>query len=95
MFSALAAPQTIIKIIRNIQRNFLWNGHKQGKTWALVSWDKLCKPTSLGGLGLRDLGKLNNVMGEKICGDGSNILMNFGRDSSDKNILQTCNKKNS
>jgi hypothetical protein len=66
MFSALAAPQTVIKSIRNLQRNFLWHGHKQGKKWALVSWEKICKPTSLGGLGLRDPGKLNNVMGEKI-----------------------------
>jgi hypothetical protein len=52
MFSSLEAPQTVIKSIRNLHRNFLWHGHKQGKTWALVSWDKLCKPTTLGGLGL-------------------------------------------
>jgi hypothetical protein len=66
MFSALIAPQTIIKSIRNLQRNFLWHGHKQGKKWALVGWEKICKPTSMGGLGLRDPGNLNNVMGEKI-----------------------------
>jgi hypothetical protein len=66
MFSSLASPQTIIKIIRNLQQKFLWHGHKPGKNWALFSWDKICKPTSLGGLGLCDLGKINNVMGEKI-----------------------------
>jgi hypothetical protein len=66
MFSSLATPQTVIKSIRNLQQNFLWHGHKQGKKWALVSWEKICKPTSLGGLGLHDPGKLNNVMGEKI-----------------------------
>jgi hypothetical protein len=31
-----------------------------------VGWDKICRPKSLGGLGLRDPGKLNRVMGEKI-----------------------------
>jgi hypothetical protein len=66
MFSALAVPQTVIKSIRNLQWNFLWHGHEQGKKWALVSWEKICKPTSLGGLGLRDPGKLNNIMGAKI-----------------------------
>jgi len=31
MFSALVAPQIVIKTIRNLQWNFLWHGHKQGK----------------------------------------------------------------
>jgi hypothetical protein len=66
MFSTLVAPQNVIKSIRNLQRNFLWHGHDPNKKWALVSWDKVCKPKSLGGLGLRDPGKLNNTMGEKI-----------------------------
>jgi hypothetical protein len=66
LFSALATPQSVIKKIRNLQRNFLWHGHNPDKKWALVSWDKVCKPKSLGGLGLRDPGKLNNTMGAKI-----------------------------
>jgi hypothetical protein len=66
LFSALAAPQSVIKKIRNLQRNFLWHGHNSDKKWALVSWDKVCKPKALGGLGLRDPGKLNNTMGAKI-----------------------------
>jgi hypothetical protein len=65
-FSALAAPQSVIKKIRNLQRNFLWHGHNPDKKWALVSWEKVCKPKALGGLGLHDPGKLNNTMGAKI-----------------------------
>jgi hypothetical protein len=66
MFSSLASLETIIKSIRNLHRNFLWNGHDPRKKWALVSWDKVCKPKSLGGLGLQEKGKINKTMGETI-----------------------------
>jgi hypothetical protein len=79
LFSALAAPQSVIKKIRNLQRNFLWHGHNPDKKWALVSWDKVCKPKSLGGLGLRDPGKLNNTMGEKIWWRWLKIWLSFGK----------------
>jgi hypothetical protein len=42
-FSALAAPSFILTIIRNIQRNFLWKGAKDGHKRALVSWKKKCQ----------------------------------------------------
>jgi len=66
LFSALAAPQSVIKKIRNMQRNFLWHGHNPDKKRSLVSWDKVCNPKSLEGLGLRDPGKVNNTMGAKL-----------------------------
>jgi hypothetical protein len=87
MFSALAAPQTVIKSIRNLQRNFLWHGHDPNKKWALVSWDKVCKPKSLGGLGLRDPGKLNNTMGENIWWRWLKIQQNYGPNSGSTNTL--------
>jgi hypothetical protein len=66
LFTILAAPKHVIRAIRNLQRNFLWHGHQPNKKWALVNWDKLCMPKRQGGLGLRDSGKLNQVMGAKI-----------------------------
>lgn len=66
LFTSLAAPKQVIKAIRNLQRNFLWHGHQPNKKWALVGWGKICTPKSMGGLGLRDLGKLNQVMGAKM-----------------------------
>jgi hypothetical protein len=66
LFTGLAAPKNVIKAIRSLQRNLLWSGHQPNKKWALVNWDKLCLPKSQGGLGLRDPGKLNQVMGAKI-----------------------------
>jgi hypothetical protein len=66
LFTALAAPSSVIKAIRNLQRNFLWKGNQNNKKWALVGWENLCKPKKLGGLGIRDLGKMNQVMGAKM-----------------------------
>jgi hypothetical protein len=66
LFTALVTPKPVIRAIRNLQRGFLWHGHQPNKKWALVGWDKLCKPKALGGLGLRDPGKLNQVMGAKM-----------------------------
>jgi hypothetical protein len=66
LFTALATPKFVIRAIRNIQHSFLWHGHHPDKKWALVGWDKLCKPNAMGGIGLRDPGKLNQVMGTKM-----------------------------
>jgi ribonuclease HI len=66
LFTALAAPKKIIRAIRMLQRNFLWQGVQQKKKWALVQWDRLCLPKHQGGLGIRDPGKLNQIMGAKI-----------------------------
>jgi hypothetical protein len=66
LFLALASLQSIINKIRNLQRNFLWYEYNLNKKWALVSWEKVSKPKSSGGLGLRDPGKLNSTMGVGI-----------------------------
>jgi hypothetical protein len=65
-FSAMAAPRSVLSIIRNLQRNFLWQGFNTGKKIALVSWDKLCRPKAQGGLGLRDPLTMNKVLTAKI-----------------------------
>ena len=68
LFSVLAAPKSIIKQIRNIQRNFLWGGSEGNRKWPLVDWQTICTPKVVGGLGLRDpLDNNNNkVMSAKI-----------------------------
>jgi hypothetical protein len=66
LFTALATPQSVIQAIRNIQRNFLWHGHHPNKKWALVGWDKICKPKSLGGLGLQGPRETESSYGGKI-----------------------------
>lgn len=49
MFSALLTPSGILQQIKNIQRDFLWGKEEEKKKWALVAWDKVCKPKSHGG----------------------------------------------
>jgi hypothetical protein len=66
LFTALAAPTSVIKAIRSLQRNFLWKGNQNNGKWALVGWDKLCRSKKQGGLGIRDPGKMNQVMGAKM-----------------------------
>jgi hypothetical protein len=39
-----------------VQRSYFWRGHKEAKGGhCLVAWDKLCRPTDLGGLGIFNL----------------------------------------
>jgi hypothetical protein len=66
LFICLATSKKVIKSIRNLQRNFLWHGHQPNKKWVLVGCDKIYTPKGMGGLGHKDLGKLNQVMGAKM-----------------------------
>eukprot|EP00253_Pinus_taeda_P024910 PITA_24910 len=64
--SALPAPKGVLQLIRNIQRNFLWGKGEAKKKWALVAWDKICKPRNHGGLGLDDPEILRKALGAKL-----------------------------
>ncbi|MCH96040.1 RNA-directed DNA polymerase (Reverse transcriptase), partial [Trifolium medium] len=60
--SFLKAPATVIKKIVRIQREFLWGGVKGGRKISWVSWKEVCKPKCQGGLGVRDVGKVNRSL---------------------------------
>eukprot|EP00253_Pinus_taeda_P033746 PITA_33746 len=64
--SIMAVPQGVCTKIREILRKFIWGGSSQQKKWALVSWKHLKKRKEEGGLGLRDPGKLNKILGAKL-----------------------------
>eukprot|EP00253_Pinus_taeda_P028233 PITA_28233 len=66
LFSILAAPKWVLKSIRNLQRNFLWNSAATNRKWALVKWSNVCMPKEKGGIGLRDPEKSNSIMNAKI-----------------------------
>jgi hypothetical protein len=47
------------KVFR-IQREFLWGGIKGSRKISWVKWRDVCLPRSQGGLGVRDVGKVNS-----------------------------------
>jgi len=62
----LPAPKGILQKIRDIQRSFLWNGKGDKIKWALVAWNKICKPKARGGLNLVDPSTVNIACGAKL-----------------------------
>jgi hypothetical protein len=66
MMSVFPTPQGILQKIRAIQRDFLWRGAETKKKWALVAWEKVCRPKRKGGLGLQDPQMTNNAYGVKL-----------------------------
>jgi hypothetical protein len=66
-FSALYAPVGIKKELAIITRKFLWQGGKvNGKKFHMFKWATTCAPKENGGLGIRDLEKINLALGAKV-----------------------------
>jgi hypothetical protein len=60
--SYLKMLKGVIKKIVRIQREFLWGGIKGGKKISWVKWKEVCLPRGQGGLGVRDVGKVNSSL---------------------------------
>ncbi|GKV49874.1 hypothetical protein SLEP1_g56597 [Rubroshorea leprosula] len=57
--SMYVMPKGTIRTLDKVRRNFLWGGCKGGNRINWVKWDKVCKDKERGGLGVKDLRKLN------------------------------------
>lgn len=71
-------PIALLKEVESWIRNFIWSGNIANRKLVTVSWKKLCKPYSEGGLGLRSLITLNEATNLKILWD----LKNSNEDSA-------------
>lgn len=60
-------PKSILKIIDNACRNFIWTGGTSSRAGCTVSWDKLCAIREEGGLGLRSLALSNTCLLMKMA----------------------------
>lgn len=57
--SVYLAPKTITDKIDRTRRIFFWQGGRTKKKYHLVKWTKICKSKKKGGLGIKDLRKMN------------------------------------
>ncbi|KAJ3685462.1 hypothetical protein LUZ61_014626 [Rhynchospora tenuis] len=61
--SVFKLPIWVVKAIDRIRRDFIWGGAQgRGGKLHLISWDLLCQPKSIGGLGLSNIITQNNSL---------------------------------
>lgn len=61
--SVLALPAWVLLKIDRIRKRFLWKGaSEQAKGYHLVDWETVCKPKSVGGLGILDMNIFNQAL---------------------------------
>jgi retron-type reverse transcriptase len=63
--TVLHAPKWVFKRIDRFKRSFLWKGEDpdhSNPSDSLVNWQTVCKPKSLGGLGLPDLDRFSRAL---------------------------------
>jgi len=49
----------VLKMVTRIQREFLWVGVRGGRKLCWVNWKRICQPKSKGGLGVKDVKRVN------------------------------------
>jgi hypothetical protein len=62
MLSIYPAPKSVIRNLDLFRKRLLWQGDSQTKKMHLVNWNKVCSPKSLGGLGVLNLGYMNDAL---------------------------------
>jgi hypothetical protein len=65
--SIYSCPASLIKVVEKHIRNFICSGDPDKRKLVTVSWKKICRPLSQGGLNLRSLTKLNSASNLKLC----------------------------
>jgi hypothetical protein len=60
-------PAALLKDIEKCIRNFIWSGDIDQRKLVTVSWKKICRPFSQGGLNIRSLTSLNAASNLKLC----------------------------
>lgn len=80
--SSSLLPHSIANSIDNMHIIF-WRQQEDKNAIPLISWEKICKPKSKGGLGLKETMALNKAfiakLGWKILNDNDNLWVNIMR----------------
>lgn len=57
--SMYLVPKTVVKDLDKQRRTFFWQGGGQKRKYHLVRWEIICKSKKKGGLGIKDIRKMN------------------------------------
>lgn len=66
-FHVYAWPISLIKTVDYWVRNFIWSGDISTRKIVTVAWSTVCNPLAVGGLGIRPLRSINDVVLIKLC----------------------------
>lgn len=59
-------PDSVLKQIMGLIRRIFWGALDKDKFLAYVAWSKIVIPVEQGGLGIRDLAKMNKALMMKL-----------------------------
>jgi hypothetical protein len=68
-------PARVCSSLDKLNRDFLWGSNEERKKMHMVSWDKVCRPKDLGGLGLYFTKARNLALPKLESYGGSQLLM--------------------
>ena len=60
-------PNQVTAKLDQINRDFFWKNSSSRKGFPMVAWEKICRPKSLGGLGLRKTAAVNMAFIAKLA----------------------------
>jgi hypothetical protein len=52
-------PKTVVKDLDKVRRTFFWQRGQTKRKYHLLRWTKICKSKKNGGLGIKDIRKMN------------------------------------
>ncbi|KAK2638786.1 hypothetical protein Ddye_026581 [Dipteronia dyeriana] len=65
-FMIYKCPSSLLRLVNRKLRNFLWTGYCEETKLIRVAWGRCCNPYSQCGIGLKDLGLLNDSLLKKL-----------------------------
>ena len=67
LMSIYKLPRKITQEINSAMARFWWGGRGDTRCMHWLSWEKLCNPKNMGGMGFKDLEAFNNaLLGKKL-----------------------------
>ncbi|KAB1671578.1 hypothetical protein, partial [Gossypium barbadense] len=57
--SVFFAPNGVLEELQSMISRVWWSGQDNNRCWHMLSWDRMCFPKGMGGLGFRDLHRFN------------------------------------